>query len=183
LDYFDPRDGMDSDFAIASFFLGRPLLGMRVRDAVAVVSFLRTRPDVDPVHITIAGRGWAGAVALFTAAIDPDIAGAAVVRIPVSYAEIAAAHLYNQPISLMLPGVLKEFDLTDVLTSLAPRPLLVLNPEDAMARKMNTEDARQAVEIIRQRYSISGASDKFEIDVVPFESEANSALMKWITKR
>jgi dienelactone hydrolase len=183
VDYFDPRDGMDSDFAIASFFLGRPLLGMRVRDAGAVVSFLRARPDVDPAHLIIAGKGWAGVVALFTAALDPEIAGVAVEGTPVSYAAIAAAHLYNQPISLMLPGVLKEFDLADVLASLAPRPLIMLNPQDAMARKMNAEDARQSVDIIRQSYSRSGAENKFEIEVVPFESETNSVLMKWISKR
>ena len=64
--YFDPRDGMDADFTYASFF-GRPLLGMRVEDALQVVRHLRARPDVDGARIGIVGRGWAGMVGLFTA--------------------------------------------------------------------------------------------------------------------
>ncbi len=183
VDYFDPRDGMDADFTIASFFLGRPLLGMRVRDARGAVNFLRARPDVDAAHITIAGRGWAGVVALFTAAIDPEIASVAVEGAPVSYGEIAAAELYNHPLSSMLPGVLKDFDLTDVLASLAPRPLLVLNPEDAMTRKMKEDGARQTVETIRQTYARAGAGDRFEVKVVPLESNVRETLAEWISKR
>jgi cephalosporin-C deacetylase-like acetyl esterase len=181
LDYFDPRDGMDADFAIASFFLGRPLLGMRVRDARSVVEFLRARPDVDPAHITIAGRGWAGVVALFTAAVETGITSAAVEGIPISFGEIAAAKLYNQPVSLMLPGMLQDFDLADVFASLTPRPLLVLNPEDAMTRKMDKEDARQAAQSIRQACAKSGGECRFAMEVVPLETEARDRLAKWIS--
>ncbi len=183
LDYFDPRDAMDADFTFASFFLGRPLLGMRVRDARAAVDFLRARSDVDPAHITIAGRGWAGVVALFAAATDPEITSAAVEGIPVSFGKIAAAELYNQPVSLMLPGVLQDFDLPDVFALLAPRPLMVLNPEDAMTRNMDGEDAREAVKIIRQTYARTGAEGRFEVEVVPLESDAHATLVKWISKQ
>jgi len=183
LDYFDPRDGMDADFAFASFFLGRPLLGKRVQDAEAVIHFLRLRPDVDPSHITIAGKGWAGLVAVFAAAIDPEITSAAVEGTPVSFSEIAAAHLYNQPVSLFLPGVLRDFDLSDVFASLAPRSVLVLNPDDAMTQKMDEEDARQAVKSIRQSYVRIGAEDKFKVEVVPLESDASETMMKWIMKQ
>jgi cephalosporin-C deacetylase-like acetyl esterase len=181
VDYFDPRDGMDADFAIASLFLGRPLLGMRVRDARSVVEFLRTRSDVDPAHITIAGRGWAGVVALFTAAIDPEITSAAFEGIPISLGEIARADLYNQPVSLMLPGVLHDFDLPDVFASLTSRPLLVLNPVDAMTRKMDGEDVRKAAKNIRQTYANIGVESRFAVEVVPLESEARDRLVKWIS--
>jgi cephalosporin-C deacetylase-like acetyl esterase len=181
LDYFDPRDGMDADFAIASFFLGRPLLGMRVRDARSVVEFLRARPDVDPARITIVGRGWAGVVALFTAAIEPGITSAAVEGIPISFAEIAAANLYNQPVSLMLPGVLHEFDISDVLASFTPRSLLVLNPQDAMTRKLDEEDPRRAAEDVRKKYAKMGGKSSFVVEVVPLESNVGNTLIKWIS--
>ncbi len=181
LDYFDPRDGMDADFAIASFFLGRPLLGMRVRDARSGVNFLRARSDVDPAHITIVGRGWAGVVALFTAAIEPGITSAAVEGIPISFGEIAAADLYNQPVSLMLPGVLHDFEISDVLASFTPRPLLVLNPEDAMTRKLDEEDARRAAEDVRKKYAKIGGKSSFVVEVVPLESNVGNTLIQWIS--
>jgi cephalosporin-C deacetylase-like acetyl esterase len=183
LDYFDPRDGMDADFTFASFFLGQPLLGMRVRDARTVVDFVRSRPDIDSTHISIVGRGWAGVVALFTAALEPGISSAAVEGTPVSYQEIAAAHLYNQPVSLMLPGVLRDFDLQDIFASLAPRALLVLNPENAMTRRMDGEDARRSLNGVRTAYAEAHAEGKFDVEVVPIESDARSKLLDWIARQ
>jgi len=178
--YFDPRDGMDADFTFASFFLGRPLLGMRVRDACAVIDYVRARPDVDPAHVTLVGRGWAGVVAMFAAATNPGVSGIAVEGSPVSFAEIAAAGLYNQPVSLMLPGVLQDFDLTDVLASLVPRPLLVLNPQDAMTTKMDREKAEQATRLIQEAYQRSGAAGSFQVKVAPLESETEQSFVNWI---
>ncbi|MGD0697942.1 MAG: acetylxylan esterase [Terriglobia bacterium] len=180
--YFDPRDGMDADFTFASFFLGQTLLGMRVHDARAVIDYMRGRLDVAPTRLTIAGRGWAGVVALFAAATDPGVSSLAVEGIPVSFAEIAAAKLYNQPVSLMLPGALQDFDLPDVFASLAPRPLLVLNPQDAMTRKMTEEKARQSVQPVREAYKSSGAEGSFQVETAPLESESEKALVKWIAK-
>src|SRR5579859_6070650 len=180
LDYFDPRDGMDADFTFASFFLGRPLLGMRVRDARAVINFLRARSDVDPARVTIIGRGWAGMVALFAAATSPAVSSVVVEGTPVSFAEIARAELYNQPVSLMLPGVLQDFDLPDVFASLAPRPLLVLNPEDAMTKKMDREQAQRAFDLVQALYDNAGAPGSIEIQVTPLESEMQETLLKWI---
>ena len=182
LDYFDPRDGMDADFTFASLFLGRPLLGMRVRDARAVISFLRARSEVDPAHVTIIGRGWAGLVALFAAAISPAVSSVVVENTPVSFAEIGEAELYNQPASSMLPGALQGFDLSDVFGALAPRPLLVLNPQDAMTQKLDGKDAWQAVELVRQAYARAGAERAFQTDVVPFDSDTKNTIIKWISE-
>ncbi len=183
LDYFDPRDGMDADFTFASFFLGRPLLGMRVRDARAVIDFVRTRPEVESAKITLAGRGWAGVVALFTAALDPGISSLAVEDLPVSYEEIAAAHLYDQPVSLMLPGVLRDFDLQDVLASLAPRPSLVLNPENAMGRKMDRDQAGKILHGLGPGNVRAHTGENFEVEVVPIESDARATLVNWISRQ
>jgi len=182
LDYFDPRDGMDADFTFASFFLGRPLLGMRVRDARYVVSFMRARSDVDSAHITIVGRHWAGVVALFTAASEPAVSSVVVEGTPVSFGSIAAAELYNQPVSLMLPGALRDFDLTDIFSALAPRPLLVINPQDAMTRKLEREDARQTVESIQQAYHKAEADRVFEEEVVALEPDTQNTIVKWVAR-
>ena len=60
------------------------------------------------------GRGWAGLVALFTAACEPDVSSVAVEGVLASYAEVAQAETYELPVSLLLPNVLLDFDLEDV---------------------------------------------------------------------
>lgn len=179
--YFDARNGMDADFAYDAFFLGRPLLGMRVRDARAVIRWVEKRADVDARHVAIIGRAWAGVVALFTAALEPQVAEVAMDEVPVSFADIAQAELYQQPASLMLPGVLRDFDLVDVMGSLAPRPLLILNPQDALTRRLEEAPATHALRPVHDAYREKGATSAFEVRTAPFESEVEEGIEKWLT--
>jgi dienelactone hydrolase len=180
--YFHPRDGMDADFTYASFFLGRPLLGMRVADALEVSAYLRSRPDVDTRRIAVVGRGWAGVVALFAAALDPGIQAAAVEGIPASYGEIARSEIYQQPVSLMLPGVLRDFDLPDVAGAVAPRALLVLNPTDALTKKMTREAALEALKPASSAFQGQVNSRALEIEVFPVEEETVNRLLEWLAR-
>lgn len=180
MDYFHPRDGMDATFTYAAFYLGRPLLGMRVWDALQVTKYLRSQPQADPQRITLAGRGWAGVTGVFAAAVDAQLAGVAVEGVPVSFAEIAGSEDYAQPVSLLLPGVLKDFDLTDVYAALAPRRLLVLNPEDALTKRMAQAEARQSLEPVRRAFSRLAAQPSFAVRVVAVEAEIQAALRDWL---
>jgi cephalosporin-C deacetylase-like acetyl esterase len=179
-DYFHPRDAMDADFAYAAFILSRPLLGMRVGDALGVVRYLRTRPDVDPKRVAMVGRGWAGVTALFAASLDAEISATAVEAVPASYGALAKAELYEQPAYILLPGVLQDFDLTDVFAALAPRPLLVLNPQDPLTRKMVEQESFAAFEPVRTAYEAAKASSAFRLKVEPMEADAPKVLEEWL---
>ncbi len=183
IDYFDPRDGMDADYTYASYFLGRPLLGMRVWDALQVATYLRSRPDVNTERISVAGRGWGGVTALIAAAVDSGISGAGIEGVPASYSEIARSEVYQQPVSLMLPGVLQDFDLSDVFGSIAPRPLLVMNPTDELTRKMTRREALEALGQVREAYATGQSPQGFKVDVVPLESEVSSVLSNWLAEQ
>lgn len=178
--YFQPHDGVDADFNYAAFFLGRSLLGMRVWDALNVAAYVRSRSDVDPQHVQLVGRGWAAEVALFAAALDPAIAGVAVEGMPASYGAIARAEFYAQPVSFFLPGVLQDFDLEDVFSAIVPRPLLVLNPQDPLTRKMAREEAQQTFTSVREAFSTARAGDAFALRVAPLDSETLATLGKWV---
>jgi hypothetical protein len=178
--YFHPRDGMDADFAYAAFFLGRPLLGMRAGDALGAIRYLRTRSDVDPQHVAIVGRGWAGVTALFAASLDSEISATAVEGIPVSYGALATAGLYEQPAYFFLPGVLQDFDLPDVFAALAPRPLLVLNPQDPLTRKMVEQEAASAFAPVRVAYDAAKASQALTIKVAPLDPDVPKVLEEWL---
>jgi cephalosporin-C deacetylase-like acetyl esterase len=179
-DYFHPRDAKDADFAYAAFFLGRPLLGMRAGDALGVVRYLRTRSDVDPKRVAVMGRGWAGVAGLFSASLDSDISSVAVEAPPASYGALAKAEIYEQPAYILLPGVLQDFDLTDVFAALAPRPLLVLNPQDPLTRKMVEEEALAAFEPVHAAYDAAKASTSFTVKVEPLDADVPKVLEEWL---
>jgi cephalosporin-C deacetylase-like acetyl esterase len=179
-DYFHPRDAMDADFAYAAFILGRPLLGMRTGDALGVVRYLRTRSDVDPKCVTVVGRGWAGVAALFSASLDSGISSVGVVAPPATYGAVAKAEIYEQPAYILLPGVLQDFDLTDVFAAVAPRPLLVLNPQDPLTRKMVGQEALAAFEPVRAAYDAAKASASFTVKVQPVDTDVPKVLEEWL---
>ena len=85
--------------------------------------------------------------------------------------------------SLLLPNVLLDFDLEDVLASLAPRPLLFLNPLDAKTKIMSREQAARAVASALDAYRAAGAGEAFEARVDPFEKEVNADLVNWALRR
>jgi hypothetical protein len=178
----DPRDAMDADFTYASFFLGRPLLGMRVWDALSAIAYTRTRADVDPQHITLVGRGWAGVVGAYAGALDRGVTGVAVESVPASYEEIARCEEYTQPVSLMLPGVLEDFDLTDVYAAVAPRPLLILNPTNATTGRMTHDEALVAMKMVISTYRAYQSSSAFEVGSTPYEPDIAKNLVAWIIR-
>jgi hypothetical protein len=53
--------------------LGRPVMGKMVFDATRGIDFLLTRDDIDPTRIGLAGNSLGGAVAQFTAAVEPRL--------------------------------------------------------------------------------------------------------------
>jgi hypothetical protein len=137
---------------------------------------------VDGRQLAIAGRGWAGLVALFAAAVDSEIAATAVEGVPVSYGEIARSEIYEQPVSLMLTGVLQDFDLVDVLASVRPRPLMVLNPRDALARRMTAERARETLAPVSRAYQSVPSPSAFTANVAPLESDVQTELRDWLDR-
>lgn len=175
--YYHPRDGMDADFAYAALSLGRPLVGMRVQDALAVIA--RTRRETQG-PLTLAGRGWAGLIALLCAAVEPAVDRLAIEGFPGSYAEMATSEPYAQPASLVIPGALHDFDIVDVIAALAPRPVLVMNPEDAQTRKLPSDSAHALLGPALETYRRMGAGSRCELRCAATEPEVWRALEEWM---
>ena len=93
---------------------------------------------------------------------------------------------YALPASQLLPGVLKEFDLADVYGSLAPKPLLLLNPVNAETRRMDGREARAVLAGVTAAYEPAHSQaprQALSIEVAPFESDTLARLRQWILER
>ena len=182
LGYFDPRDGLDADFAYDSLFIGRTLLGMRVWDALKVIEYMRSRSEMGAVRVSVAGRGEAGMVALFAAALDAKVSGVAAEGILASFGEVAQTELYEQPVSLILPGALHDFDVVDVLSLIAPRPLLLVNAQDATTRRMTLDQARRSFQAVLRAFQAARAQNALEIKIAPFEPDVRVEFIHWSSR-
>ncbi|HEV3345162.1 MAG TPA: prolyl oligopeptidase family serine peptidase [Pirellulales bacterium] len=99
--------------------LGRTVDAGRVWDVIAAAKYLSTSGTADGTKrsVTVAGRGAAGIIAAYAAALSDDIAAAIAVSPAKTHMEAAAPQLLN---------VLRVCDVPDALGLIAPRPLKIV---------------------------------------------------------
>ena len=76
--------------------------------------------------------------------------------------------------------VLQDFDLTDVYAALPPQPLLLLNPQDPLTRKMFEQEALSDFEPVRSAYEAMKVSSAFQLRVEPMEADVPKVLEEWL---
>jgi len=120
--------------AYIAMSLGRPLLGQRVRDILAIVD--------GEVHLV--GVGSAAPVALHAAALDPRIKELTLDGMVISWSAVAkSAITYNQ-LTNVVPGALKVYDLPDLAAAIAPRTITIRNPVDPAGRPVSQAELEAA---------------------------------------
>jgi dienelactone hydrolase len=125
---FGARSGLGSESALAKAGLwqGRPLFGQMVAEQLAAARWLRSQPGIDARRIVALGTSMGGALALWAAALDPDIAAAAHLCMLADIGPLIAsgAHDRHGPY-LTVPGLLRLAETGDIAALIAPRPQFV----------------------------------------------------------
>jgi hypothetical protein len=116
--------------------VGKSLAGLRAGDVRRGMDVLRARPDVDVLRIDAIGRGTFAVPVLLAATLDPRIARVAVDESIVSYRAILGHSIHKDHPESLLPGVLRRFDIGDLLLALAPRPVVLVDPVDAVGQPL-----------------------------------------------
>ncbi len=113
--------------------LHRPLFGGRIWDVVRGVEYLASRPEIEPTAVSVWGESDASLLALYAAALDESVAGAACLGLPDSYCLNVGAGGAQAVLApwAVLPGVLTLADIADIRTLVAPRPFIAGTVSDA----------------------------------------------------
>jgi cephalosporin-C deacetylase-like acetyl esterase len=100
---------------------GKTIMGMRIDDTIRAVNYLSERPDVDPSRITAYGSYHLGLVLLHTAILDRRLAHTTVDHVLASYRSLLDSPLPLHASEDILPGVLRDYDIPDLVRALGPR--------------------------------------------------------------
>jgi hypothetical protein len=122
-----PLQGSFYLLSLRAELVGRTILGMRADDIIRAVDWLCARPDVDPRSITVYGKGAFGVALLHAAALDRRITRVVVEDTPASFRTIIDEPLHRNAPETVVPGVLRHYDIADLIQAIAPRPVTVLN--------------------------------------------------------
>ena len=135
-----PANHVASDAVV----LGRPLLAQRVWDVIQAARYLATRGDVAPKRIYCYGYGAAGLLAIFAAALDDTLAGAATERTIASFA-YAIENRQTQPLWVFAPYMLNAADLPQVAALALPKTIVCANPVGYQRKRLSAHKAQQAM--------------------------------------
>ncbi|MBM3738671.1 MAG: hypothetical protein FJW39_23075 [Acidobacteria bacterium] len=122
------------------FLVGRYLPELHVNAALRSLAWLRARNGVDPGRVALFGKGNGGVVALLAATFDKRVQKVAMERSVTSYMAIANAPMHENILDIVIPGVLKDFDLPDLTRSLGSRPVWVIDPRTPMGGPAAAEE-------------------------------------------
>jgi cephalosporin-C deacetylase-like acetyl esterase len=142
-----PYLGTFNLLGLRALLVGKSILGMRVDDTIRAMDFLSTRSDVDPASITVYGNGAMGAVVLHAAALDSRIRRVVVENTLTSYRMVLDEPLHRNVSEILIPGVLRKYDMGDLLLAVAGR-VTVINPQNAAGEMITAEQFRKELSYV-----------------------------------
>jgi cephalosporin-C deacetylase-like acetyl esterase len=101
--------------------VGKTLLGLRVDDVIAAVNFMQGSTTGDPNQIIAQASGHLGLVLLHAAVLDPRLKHVTIDGSLESYKSLLDAPMPIDAPEDILPGVLRHYDIPDLLKALGPR--------------------------------------------------------------
>jgi hypothetical protein len=122
--------GNDYFYAAHSLMLGYPYVGQKTHDVLRLLAWLQAYGH-EAVHLV--AKGWGTIPATFAALLSGTVTEITLKHALTSYADIAESEAYNWPLSTLLPGVLKSFDLPDCYRALEAKKLRQVEPWNAGA--------------------------------------------------
>jgi dienelactone hydrolase len=107
--------------AMRALLIGKTLPGMQTCDILRAFEYLNARADVDTKNISIIGKGKGGVLALYAAILEPRIARVSYSGGPESFLSITRMKVHDDIADIVVPGVLRDFDLPEIVTALGSR--------------------------------------------------------------
>ena len=163
-----------------SIMTDQPAFGMQVRDVVGALLYLLNRNDIDKKRITCMGKGLGGLLTLYSAAVEPQFAGVSTVEQLYTYKSLVENGIYKYGLEIIIPGVLKYYDIPNLAGTIAPRPLLIINPIDHNKEIISGDILNKDYEWSYQAYSAVGSRQNIRM-LNNFEgAEAREIFTKWL---
>jgi hypothetical protein len=153
----------DYELAFRAAVVGRTLLGMRTEDVMRAVDYLVSRPDVDRTRIDGFGQGTLGVVMLHAAILDERIQRIFLQDTLALY-RLAVERPIHRGIHEQSPaGVLRKYDLDDLLAALSPRRVTIINPVDALGQPLRLAEFRKETQYAFNADETLGQSKRIEV--------------------
>ncbi len=141
----------EENYAWGSLILGRPLLGQRTTDVLALARALRTGPGGTGRRLVVAAYGAMAVPALCAARLDSGIERLYLAAGLSSFRSLVETEDYRHSLADFLPGILGQTDLPELVAQLAPRKVVIGGAVDAAGKPHTLEAGRTIYAAALQR--------------------------------
>jgi len=147
--------------------IGRPLLGQRVTDVLLAIDVLAE--TLKAGQIVVVGDGAGGLWGMYAAALDQRIAALAARGCLSTYQRVTDSPCptwvqNDRESSIVVPGVLKYFDLPDLISLMAPRPVRLSSLVDGANLALTAVQVKDDYHQAYERYISLGAADQVQFE-------------------
>ncbi len=143
-----------------ALMVGKPLVGLRMDEIVRGVDLLEDKGLLYGRECLAFAKGPAGVDLLHAAVMDSRIAGVVIENGLLSYAAIARTPIHRRVFEEVIPGVLGKYDLPDLVASLAPRPVWLINLRSPLQNQVFLREATSEYAYAEAAYAAIGARSK-----------------------
>jgi dienelactone hydrolase len=134
----------EDEYAWASLILGRPMLGQRVTDILAILQAFRNHAGVDGRRCILAAQGKLTVPALIAAALDVKTDALYLSAGLSSFRSIVETERYSHAFANFVPNFLSYTDLPEIAASIAPRKIVLAGIVDGAGTTMTPAAAAAA---------------------------------------
>ncbi|MCC6730012.1 MAG: acetylxylan esterase [Chthonomonadales bacterium] len=143
---------------------GWSLMGERVWDALRVVDYLASRPEVDAGRMAVGGLSLGGETTMYVAALDERLKAADSSGWLTTVANMRNGHCTCYD----FPGLAPNFDFSDIFGCIAPRPLICeIGERERAPGGFPVGVAREAWSGVQAAYRAFGAEDRASLAIHP----------------
>jgi len=166
----------------AGILTGKSIVGLRAEDISRMAHFISGNlPDY--YSISAISVGVIGSELLHAAVFDGSIENICLIKPFLGFAEIALSHEYLPAyIPSTVAGALNHYDLADLMASLYPRDLLILNPLSGNGTMVKRQRAGEGLAFPKNVYAQQGRSEDFNFVCSLEKPQVIEEIVKWLTK-
>jgi cephalosporin-C deacetylase-like acetyl esterase len=144
----------DFNDIMTALLVGKTMVGMRALDISRGVDLLASRKEVDPNQIYGYGKDGGALPLLYASVLDSRIQRAVFDGMLASYESVVNGRIHRLILEGIAPGMLKYYDLQDLVAALAPRDVWIVSGTDPLGHELPASEVRKeyrrAVEAFRQ---------------------------------
>ena len=173
----------DFNNTMTALLVGKTMAGMRALDISRGVDVLTSRKEVDPNQVYGYGKDEGALPLLYATVLDGRIRRVMLDGMLVSYESVVNSRVSRRILEGVAPGMLKYYDLQDLVAAMAPRDVWIVNGTDPMGHELPASEVTKEYGRALEAFSQQGAAQAIHIrdrrlgqDTTPFYREFTAAV-------